>query len=82
MFNALNREAITLATNGVATLEDIDLAWTTGTKIPAATAGRFGGRGATTQRRADRRTPKPSAGVECLCSLAHAQGWERDRGDG
>lgn len=29
MYNALNREAITLATNGVAGVEDIDLAWTT-----------------------------------------------------
>ena len=34
MYNALNREAITLATNGVATIEDIDLAWTTVTKMP------------------------------------------------
>lgn len=34
MYNALNREAITLATNGVATVEDIDLAWTTVTKMP------------------------------------------------
>jgi 3-hydroxybutyryl-CoA dehydrogenase len=33
MYNALNREAITLATNGVATVEDIDLAWTTVTKM-------------------------------------------------
>jgi len=34
MYNALNREAITLAANGVATVEDIDLAWTTVTKMP------------------------------------------------
>jgi 3-hydroxybutyryl-CoA dehydrogenase len=34
MYNALNREAITLAANGVATIEDIDLAWTTVTKMP------------------------------------------------
>jgi len=29
MYNALNREAITLAANGIATVEDIDRAWTT-----------------------------------------------------
>lgn len=34
MYNALNREAITLAANGVATVEDIDRAWTTVTKMP------------------------------------------------
>jgi 3-hydroxybutyryl-CoA dehydrogenase len=34
MYNALNREAITLAANGVASIEDIDLAWTTVTKMP------------------------------------------------
>lgn len=33
MYNALNREAITLAANGVATVEDIDRAWTTVTKM-------------------------------------------------
>lgn len=39
MYNALNREAITLATNGVATVEDIDLAWTTVTKMPRGPFG-------------------------------------------
>jgi 3-hydroxybutyryl-CoA dehydrogenase len=34
MYNALNREAITLAANGVASIEDIDRAWTTVTKMP------------------------------------------------
>lgn len=34
MYNALNREAITLAANSVASIEDIDLAWTTVTKMP------------------------------------------------
>lgn len=34
MYNALNREAITLAANGVATVEDIDRTWTTVTKMP------------------------------------------------
>lgn len=33
MYNALNREAITLAANGVASVEDIDKAWTTVTKM-------------------------------------------------
>ncbi len=39
MYNALNREAITLATNGVATVEDVDLAWTTVTKMPRGPFG-------------------------------------------
>lgn len=39
MYNALNREAITLATNGVATVEDIDLAWTTVMKTPRGPVG-------------------------------------------
>ncbi|MGC3994630.1 MAG: 3-hydroxyacyl-CoA dehydrogenase [Propionicimonas sp.] len=34
MYNALNREAMTLAANGVASIEDIDRAWTTVTKMP------------------------------------------------
>jgi 3-hydroxybutyryl-CoA dehydrogenase len=39
MYNALNREAITLATNGVAGVEDIDLAWTTVMKTPRGPFG-------------------------------------------
>jgi 3-hydroxybutyryl-CoA dehydrogenase len=39
MYNALNREAITLAANGVATVEDIDRAWTT---IMKTAQGPFG----------------------------------------
>ena len=39
MYNALNREAITLATNGVATVEDIDRAWTTVMKTPRGPFG-------------------------------------------
>jgi 3-hydroxybutyryl-CoA dehydrogenase len=39
MYNALNREAITLATNGVAGVEDIDLAWTTIMKTPRGPFG-------------------------------------------
>ena len=39
MYNALNREAITLATNGVATVEDIDGAWTTVMKTPRGPFG-------------------------------------------
>lgn len=34
MYNALNGAAITLAANGIAGIEDIDLAWTTVTKMP------------------------------------------------
>lgn len=34
MYNALNGAAITLAANGVASIEDVDLAWTTVTKMP------------------------------------------------
>lgn len=33
MYNALNREAITLAANGIASVEDVDKAWTTVTKM-------------------------------------------------
>ena len=39
MYNALNREAITLAANGVATVEDIDRAWTTIMKTPQGPFG-------------------------------------------
>lgn len=39
MYNALNREAITLAANGVATVEDIDRAWTTIMKTPRGPFG-------------------------------------------
>ncbi len=39
MYNALNREAITLATNGVAGVEDIDRAWTTVMKTPRGPFG-------------------------------------------
>jgi 3-hydroxybutyryl-CoA dehydrogenase len=39
MYNALNREAITLAANGVASVEDIDKAWTTVTKMPRGPFG-------------------------------------------
>jgi 3-hydroxybutyryl-CoA dehydrogenase len=39
MYNALNRESITLAANGVATVEDIDLAWTTVMKTPLGPFG-------------------------------------------
>jgi 3-hydroxybutyryl-CoA dehydrogenase len=39
MYNALNREAITLAANGVATVEDIDRAWMVVMKVPAGPMG-------------------------------------------
>lgn len=39
MYNALNREAITLAANGVASVEDVDRAWTTVTKMPLGPFG-------------------------------------------
>lgn len=39
MYNALNREAITLAANGIATVEDIDRAWTTVMKTPQGPFG-------------------------------------------
>jgi 3-hydroxybutyryl-CoA dehydrogenase len=39
MYSALNREAITLAANGIAAIPDIDLAWTTITKMPAGPFG-------------------------------------------
>lgn len=39
MYNALNREAITLAANGIASVEDIDTAWTTVTKMPRGPFG-------------------------------------------
>lgn len=39
MYNALNREAITLAANGVASVEDIDRAWTTIMKTPQGPFG-------------------------------------------
>lgn len=39
MYNAVNREAITLATNGVASIADIDLAWTTVMKTPLGPFG-------------------------------------------
>jgi len=39
MYNALNREAITLAANGVASVEDIDRAWMVVMKAPAGPMG-------------------------------------------
>lgn len=39
MYNALNREAITLAANGIASVEDVDLAWTTVMKTPRGPFG-------------------------------------------
>ena len=39
MYNALNREAITLAANGVASVEEVDKAWTTVTKMPLGPFG-------------------------------------------
>lgn len=39
MYNALNSAAITLAANGVATVEDVDRAWTTVTKMPLGPFG-------------------------------------------
>ncbi|HET7723524.1 MAG TPA: 3-hydroxyacyl-CoA dehydrogenase [Propionibacteriaceae bacterium] len=39
MYNALNREAITLAANGVASVEDVDRAWTTVMKTPRGPFG-------------------------------------------
>jgi 3-hydroxybutyryl-CoA dehydrogenase len=39
MYNALNREAITLAANGVASVEDIDRAWMVVMKMPVGPLG-------------------------------------------
>jgi 3-hydroxybutyryl-CoA dehydrogenase len=39
MFNALNREAITLVANGVATIEDVDRAWMGVMKMPLGPGG-------------------------------------------
>jgi len=39
MYSALNREAITLAQQGVASIEDIDRAWMHGTKAPVGPLG-------------------------------------------
>jgi 3-hydroxybutyryl-CoA dehydrogenase len=39
MYNALNREAITLAANGVASVEDIDRAWMVVMKMPVGPMG-------------------------------------------
>jgi len=82
MYNALNREAITLATNGVAGVEDIDLAWTTVMKTAHGPFGMLDFVGSTRPGTSRTTGPASPRTRSLLANAGMAQGLRRSRAHG